>query len=327
MSVYQNINGTLTRMDASDLVQLAAVDTEGILGGTPGATTDGQTLVDQLAADDVQAQTDIGQIKTDLSDEVTARSTLGAHNLFPASSIFSSQTVNDLTYTVNSNDTVKINGTITTGQTFAHLNCDKTFTLPAGTYKLTDGFATGSSGSCGIVLRKNNSSGDLLVSTATTDHKGSFTITTDTVVWARVYADNSDGAFSNVFVYPLLTVAEDTDSTFASFTMTNRELTPQIVYNQNNIYICKHGKIVVAQFNGAKPSDIAALNFANMGAKPALLVSTFQCRCDSKPTTIEINTNGTVLNVGYYASYGATYTDLKSDSSKSVYGSICFIAE
>lgn len=68
MSVYQNINGTLTRMDASDLVQLAAVDTEGILGGTPGATTDGQTLVDQLAADDVQAQTDIGQIKTDLSD-------------------------------------------------------------------------------------------------------------------------------------------------------------------------------------------------------------------------------------------------------------------
>ena len=68
MSVLQNINGTLYRMDASDLVQLTAVDTEGILGGTPGATTTGQTLVDQLAADDVQAQTDIGQIKTDLSD-------------------------------------------------------------------------------------------------------------------------------------------------------------------------------------------------------------------------------------------------------------------
>lgn len=68
MSVLQNINGSLYRMDASDLVQLAAVDTEGILGGTPGATTNGQTLVDQLAADDVQAQTDIGQIKTDLSD-------------------------------------------------------------------------------------------------------------------------------------------------------------------------------------------------------------------------------------------------------------------
>ena len=68
MSVFQNINGTLTRMDASDLVQLAAVDTENILGGGAGATTDGQTLIDQLAEDDVQAQSDIGQIKTDLSD-------------------------------------------------------------------------------------------------------------------------------------------------------------------------------------------------------------------------------------------------------------------
>ena len=68
MSVYQNIHGTLARIDASGLAQLAAVDTEGILGGTPGVITNGQTLVDQLAADDVRAQSDIGQIKTDLSD-------------------------------------------------------------------------------------------------------------------------------------------------------------------------------------------------------------------------------------------------------------------
>ena len=79
MSVLQNINGTLYRMDASDLSQLAAVDTEGILGGTPGATTNGQTLVDQLAADDVQAQTDIGQIRTDLSD----------YHVIPSKNLFS----------------------------------------------------------------------------------------------------------------------------------------------------------------------------------------------------------------------------------------------
>lgn len=71
MSVLQNINGSLYRMDASDLVQLAAVDTEGILGGTPGATTNGQTLVDQLAADDVQAQSDIGTLQSDKAEAFT----------------------------------------------------------------------------------------------------------------------------------------------------------------------------------------------------------------------------------------------------------------
>lgn len=105
MSVYQNINGTLARMDASDLVQIAAVDTEGILGGTPGATTDGQTLVDQLAADDVQAQTDIGQIKTDLSDIDDAKvgwsdqKQNGAYNLYGVTA--TTQVIRGVTFTVN----------------------------------------------------------------------------------------------------------------------------------------------------------------------------------------------------------------------------------
>lgn len=109
MSVYQNINGTLTRMDASDLVQLAAVDTEGILGGTPGATTDGQTLVDQLAADDVQAQTDIGQIKTDLPNylTITDEQVLGAWNLQP--NRVSTQTIGEVTFTHNSDGTISYN--------------------------------------------------------------------------------------------------------------------------------------------------------------------------------------------------------------------------
>lgn len=154
---------------------------------------------------------------------------LGVHNRIPVSSIFASGTVNGLTYTVNSNDTVKINGTITAGQTFAHKDCSVTFTLPAGTYSFADGLANGTSANCGIVLRKTNSSGDLLVSTANTAHNGTFSISSDIVVWARIYADSSFGTFSNVILYPLLKVIEDTDPTFAPYAMTNRELTREVV--------------------------------------------------------------------------------------------------
>lgn len=107
MSVYQNINGTLTRIDASDLVQLAAVDTEGILGGTPGATTNGQTLVDQLAADDVQAQTDIGQIKTDLSDYHVVPS----RNICPNKA--TSTTLFGVTFTVREDGSIATSGVST----------------------------------------------------------------------------------------------------------------------------------------------------------------------------------------------------------------------
>ena len=116
MSVLQNINGSLYRMDASDLAQLAAVDTEGILGGTPGATTNGQTLVDQLAADDVQAQTDIGQIKTDLSDyHVTPSKNRAIPN-------GTRRTLSSVTYTEEENGVIDANGTATGGNSFYYIS-------------------------------------------------------------------------------------------------------------------------------------------------------------------------------------------------------------
>lgn len=159
MSVYQNINGTLYRMDASDLVQLAAVDTEGILGGAPGATTNGQTLVDQLAADDVQAQTDIGQIKTDLSDlddeklDIADEQVLGAWNL--AKITVSTQTINGATFTVNADKSITVTKS-SAGANDATLYTSDIFDVEAGrTYYLSGCPAGGAaSGSYRIIYQE-----------------------------------------------------------------------------------------------------------------------------------------------------------------------------
>ena len=134
---------------------------------------------------------------------------------------------------------------------------------------------------------------------------------------------------NNIVFYPMVVDAQDTSSGFQPPAMTNRELTEAVtlktVYNQDNITAYKQGNLAIVHFNGATPKNIADLNFSTIGIKPSVIASTFQCRCDRKTTTVEIGTNGTVLNLGYYASYGDSFTDLKSNTTSLVYGVITYV--
>lgn len=245
-------------------------------------------------------------------------SKLGAHNLCPNKAV--ALTNNEVTFTIDSNKVITATISSTT-QGNRYLTWHTYTPMKKGRYKLS-GCSDGTKGI--IFCTKSDNSAHWASNRGGVTE---FDITEDiTDLFMQVRIDQGVTAGTVKFSV-MITAVEDTDTTYTPYAMTNRELTPQILYNQNNIYICKQGKIVVAQFNGAKPSDIASLNFASLGAKPIVFTSSFQCKCDAKPTTVEINANGTVANVGYYASYGATYTDLKSDTSKNVYGSICFVSE
>lgn len=201
MSVLQNINGSLYRMDASDLVQLAAVDTEGILGGTPGATTNGQTLVDQLAADDVQAQTDIGQIETDLSDfEDDVDDTLHEYHVVPSKNLcpFHSQTISGIPFVADSDGYLTCSVSDTRPWTYSSAN--EKITLKAGTYKVRIFEKTArTSGYIGFTIHASDDT--VIMENITTDlfetlltQDGSFTLAVDTAVGIEIKVGN--GAYA-----------------------------------------------------------------------------------------------------------------------------------
>lgn len=226
MSVYQNINGTLTRMDVSDLVQLAAVDTHGILGGTPGDTTDGQTLVDQLAADDVQAQTDIGQIKTDLPNLFprSEQRVLGAKNFIHPYSV--SQVLNGYTFTVNADGTITVSGSPTDATIPTYFEIDYShndvFNLPVGDYILSGGLSP-SEGSV-FVNRYNGATfvdNFLAYSTAEAfmpHTKVGYTSTTMGIAVLPGVVFSTAKTFK-----PMIRLASDPDDTYVPYAPTNRE--------------------------------------------------------------------------------------------------------
>lgn len=248
MSVYQNINGTLARMDASDLVQLAAVDTEGILGGTPGATTNGQTLVDQLAADDVQAQTDIGQIKTDLLDYLprSEQRVLGSKNLLPITA--TSQTVSGITWTVYRDSRGRVTSIVANGTATARSNLSTDVVVEQEhlnqygqqRYILSGCPSGGSASTYYLYLHPGKTNGSWNPAVADVGNGVSFEYDGQTKIFCACTI-MSGVTVSNLVYKPMIRLASDPDDTYVPYAMTNMELTegnikyPVKLTSSNNI--------------------------------------------------------------------------------------------
>lgn len=220
MSVLINNNGSLVRQDAAAIAQLAAVDTEGILGGTPGATTDGQTLVDQLAADDVQAQTDIGQIKTDLSDqqgEIEAiLNVYGSKNILENKAV--TTTLYGVTWTVNADKTISTNNTQSESKAFT-INGE--FTVPESRDYFINGCPAGGADNKYFFYLYDKSTGS---NVSGRDYGNGATVSLVTghiysaFVWVVGGQDMSGKTFS-----PMIVDARIKDSTYVPYAPTNRE--------------------------------------------------------------------------------------------------------
>lgn len=228
MSVLQNINGSLYRMDASDLVQLAAIDTEGILGGTPGATTNGQTLVDQLATDDVQAQTDIGQIKTDLPNLFprSEQRVQGAKNHLRNEAY--TQTIGVVTFTVDADGIIDVdtNGQTTTAAVSIRIyNESSAPELPQGDWILNGCPTGGASTTYEIYYMERDSAGTGWENICRDYGSGVNISRGNNRAYAVVLQLRTGQTFNHLKFKPMIRLSTDTDPTFAPFAMTNRELT------------------------------------------------------------------------------------------------------
>ena len=185
---------------------------------TPGTNCTPEKIIEKI--DDLVSENQT--LTNDLADEVSARATLGAHNLLPM--LISIGTWGGLSFTNNSDGSFTVSGTASEN---VFVNVSPTFTLKKGTYILHVG-AIPSGTNIGINDRDGNRVAD--------DFSGnvSFTLSQDTKAYVFFFAAGGT-VISSTTIYPMIRLASDKDDTYQPYAMTNREMTPyvQAISNPN----------------------------------------------------------------------------------------------
>ena len=182
---------------------------------------------------------------------------MGAKNLLPNNAV--SQTINGITFTVNSDGSVTVNGTATANANLLLANISNP--LKQGTYKLTGGIDADK-----FIRITDPFSSDYPTDTG---NGVSFTITSamessNLYVIIRV---NSGQTVSNLTFKPMIRLADDTDSTYQPYAKTNQQLTAEI----NELEKAADGLIYGFQINGSESDPAAAVAYLEdaVGMTPA----------------------------------------------------------
>ncbi len=220
MSIFEVRNQQMVRKDAASASQQIAVDTENILGGGAGATTNTQALLDGISSD--------------LSGQVGAISAIvnvyGSKNLLDNNT--PSKTENGVTFTVNDDKSVTVStgaGGATADTAFDILSYD----IPAGNY--TASGITGGSTSTYLILVYNNNYTDV---TYVQDGDTPLTLTGNYMRRIRILIKSGQVLTTPIVFYPMIRDARIKDSTYVPYVPTNRELMPWDVnakYGVHNI--------------------------------------------------------------------------------------------
>jgi len=188
-----------------------------------GVATDGITIKQLLTDARIKDKTYVPYAPANRDCVSYAVNTkLGAHNLYDNKA--TTQTLNGVTFTVNSNKTVNINTVSGGASTNTYLDMGGML-FKAGMYRISG--IKESQNVYNIVIRTsdsgssytyygNQSGNDVILSLASDKY-----IKLEIIVYAGTQVTNK-------VVYPQITTIEDTDPNFAPFTMTNRELTEVI---------------------------------------------------------------------------------------------------
>ena len=145
----------------------------------------------------------------------------GAKNLLPNTA--TSKTQNGITFTVNNDGSVTVNGTATANTV---LYIYDGLSVPNGSYKIS---ANASLSMDLQVVIDSGSYGGTRKATVVSDSEVSFNVNNETLftyVWVR-----NGTTINNVTIYPMLRFAFDTDSTYQPYAMTNKELTSLLTTN------------------------------------------------------------------------------------------------
>ena len=157
----------------------------------------------------------IQPIETELVD---VNNIAGAKNFCPNKA--TTQTVTDITFTVNSDGTVTVSGTPA---------ASRSITLNDGGLMMAKGSYTLSSGTSRVVLQAKKQSDGTIIgrSDSSGGYPATFTLAADTSIVFTLYTSGTS-AISNIKAYPMCRMASDPDTTYVPYAMSNREATSQI---------------------------------------------------------------------------------------------------
>ena len=185
-------------------------------------------LEDALNSEIDDIDTELGNVKNALSNEVSVRSMLGAHNI--AVGTFSAGGAYGITFTPLADGTVNAYSAsaITTSSLYAE---STSFKLKAGSYVL----GKNPEADANIFLVKASDSSTIKAANAQVDVP--FTLDSDTEVKIRLYVYSAHGAYNNVVYKPFIRLASDADTAWSSPVPTNAQL---LSYKDNGVLGAKN---------------------------------------------------------------------------------------
>ena len=157
---------------------------------------------------------------------------LGAKNLLPNEA--KSQTVNGVTFTVNSDGSITANGTATSQINFYMIDNPYSYTLKANKYVLS-GCPLGGDASNGYFLRLTLIDNGSDIRYDDIGNGVEINVLQDYRIKDSFICIRSGVTVSNLTFYPMLRPASIKDDTYVPYSMTNREITPyvQAISNPN----------------------------------------------------------------------------------------------
>lgn len=254
-------------------------------------------------APDITAE--LGSLEETLTNEITTRATLGAHNLLRNLAV--SQVINGVTFTVNSDGTV----TVSTGSGGA--TADTNFYLnpstqtwvnpdyPYGNYILSGCPSGGSAGTYRLALSRQGAT-----SVFDSGSGASFTHSSGVTSLAIIQVFSGAVITTPITFKPMIRLASDSDSTYVPYAISNRQITDT-------------NKLVEYDITGGY---VAKLSFTNATRK--FLVNKFTRHCMIKMEGIEVTgtiasgdtvTLGVIISTNYIPPYTALGNGIVTDGT------------
>ena len=168
----------------------------------------------------------------DISDEIAdMNNVLGAKNLLPNNA--TSQTINGVTFTVNSDGSVTASGKATATAILYLLGSSSAYVNVEYTNCTISGCPSGGGNSYRIIVQQSLD-GSTATVTEADDGNGKY-IGSTKYPYSRVYIRINSGQTCNNLVFkPMIRPASIADDTYVPYAMTNRELTESAINNSNN---------------------------------------------------------------------------------------------
>lgn len=213
---------------------LPAVDTDNILGGGAGASTNTQAMLDGLADG-------LGDVKSDLSDlddeklDITDEQVLGAWNLLTSFAQTEEITSggNSLTITANPDGSVTINGDCATSVYYKVCSVAESYDLPKELLYLSGTHYGDGVDKCRVYAKRRNADNTEYEQTYNDMGSGVLIDIPSGRKWEVFIAIIASNTFNNYTLYPMLTV-KPYYTPYVQRALTNRELTDAPNWNSAN---------------------------------------------------------------------------------------------